>query len=204
MLQWGFQAVVVWQTYQPVMLLLDQFWTMANIHGHISSLSLSIEVSHLFRSTSSALSWVSQVSAGSVVQRCAGGGSCCDEEGRGGQGSEEPGPCTEVRGCSARTTGTWPPLSAASPPSSGLRSPSQGSHSPGNVQGQSVCEQERLLSVIKVVRLDDIKVIPFKTYQWKAKSLALDSVSTQVFYPPCFSALTTNQSLFHPCPFSKA
>lgn len=72
-----------------------------------------------------------RVSAGSVVRWCAVGGSCCDEEGRAGQGSEGSGPCTEARGCSARTTGTWPPRSAASPPSSGQRSPSPGSRSPG-------------------------------------------------------------------------
>lgn len=143
----------MWQTRWSVMLLCDQVF---NTDWNISSQSLSIEVSRLFRSTSSVVSWEGEgVSAGSVVQRFAGGGavpvksldtpqtfgwccSCCDEEDRGGPGSEEPGRCTEVRGCSAQTTDTWPPLSAASPPSSGRHFPSPGSHSPGNTKGGDV------------------------------------------------------------------
>lgn len=82
------------------------------------------------RSTSSALSDVSQVSAGSVVQRCAGGGSWCVEQGRGAPASVKPGRCTEVRGCSVQRRGIWPPPSAASPPSSGQHSLSPGSRSP--------------------------------------------------------------------------
>lgn len=102
------------------------FWM--NFDGHVSNQSFS-----WLRSVICLwyISVVSQVSAGSVVQWCAGGGSCCDEEGRGGRGSEESGLCTEVRGCSTRMTDTWPPQSAASPPSSEQRSPSLGCHSPG-------------------------------------------------------------------------
>lgn len=115
----------------------------------------SIEVSLLFHSTSSAASVVSQVSAGSVW--CAGGGSCCDEEGRGCRGSEEPGRCTEVHGCSAQMSDTWPPLSAASPPSLGLRSPSPGSHSPGNTQTGCVSTEMSFTSYISQIGVFSVK-----------------------------------------------
>lgn len=71
-----------------------------------------------------------RVSAGSVVLGCAGCGSCYGALGRGARGSERSGPCTAARDCSAPTTGTWPPPSAASPPSAGRRSLSPGSRSP--------------------------------------------------------------------------
>lgn len=102
-----------WLTFTDTLVSPSLHWGQSSIH-----------------STFSAISVVMQVSAGSVVQWCAGGGSCCDEEGRGGQGSEGSGRCKEVRGCSAQTTDIWPPQSAASLPSSGRRSPSLGSHSP--------------------------------------------------------------------------
>lgn len=114
--------------------VLDQFFQ------HVSGQSFFFEVSLLFRSTSSAISVVSRVSAGSV--RCAIGSRCCGEEGRGGRRSGEPGRCTGVHGCSAQKTDTWPLLSAASPPSSGLRSLSRGSRSPGNTNRQNIFEHK--------------------------------------------------------------
>lgn len=120
-----------------------------------------------------------------MVQRFAGGGAvpvksldtpqtfgwccnCCDEEDTGGPGSEEPGRCTEVRGCSAQTTDTWPPLSAASPPSSGRHSPSPGSHSPGKKRREGMLEQSCYIYYKSVcflceVKLDSIKVMVFTT-----------------------------------------